>query len=174
MKKLSFFTVFILLIMSSCKNPQENATSKDEAITVHDEQKYESFGNKMNDEASISALEMEDAFKIMKPGDTVQVVFTSKVDEVCKSKGCWMSLALPNSEEKVMVKFEDYGFFVPKDIEEKEVVVQGKAFVSEVSVEEQQHYAKDGGKSEEEIAAITQPKRTLSFIADGVLVAEDK
>ena len=69
-----------------------------------------------------------------------------------------------------MVKFKDYGFFVPKDIEEKEVVIHGKAFVAEVSVEEQRHYAEDNGKSEAEIAEITLPKRTLSFLADGVLI----
>lgn len=80
-----------------------------------------------------------------------------------------MILDLPQ-EEDVMVKFKDYGFFVPKDIEEKEVVVSGKAYITEVSVEEQQHYAEDEGKTEKEIAAITQPERTLSFLADGVQI----
>jgi hypothetical protein len=82
-----------------------------------------------------------------------------------------MKLDLPG-EEDVMVKFKDYGFFVPKDIYQKEVVVHGEAYVTEVSVEEQQHYAKDSGKTEEEIAAIDQPKRTLSFEANGVLIKE--
>jgi len=85
------------------------------------------------------------------------------------TKGCWMELDLPG-EEDIMVKFKDYGFFVPKDIAHKEVVVLGKAFVTKVSLEEQQHYAEDSGKIEEEIAAIYQPKRTLSFEANGVLI----
>ena len=114
---------------------------------------------------------MEERFKNLKPGDTIEVSFKTKVNSVCKNKGCWMTLDLPQ-EEDVMVKFKDYGFFVPKDIEEKEVVVNGKAYVTEVSVDEQRHYAEDKGQSADEIAAITQPKRTLSFLADGVLIKE--
>jgi hypothetical protein len=72
-----------------------------------------------------------------------------------------------------MVKFKDYGFFMPKNIAGKEVIVNGKAFVSEVSVEEQRHYAEDAGKSEDEIAAITEVKRTYTFEADGVLLKEE-
>ena len=84
-----------------------------------------------------------------------------------------MTLDLPQ-EEDVMVKFKDYGFFVPKDIDNKEVVVKGKAYVTEVSVEEQRHYAEDNGKTEDEVAAITKPKRTLSFLAEGVRIKKSK
>jgi hypothetical protein len=72
-------------------------------------------------------------------------------------------------EKEVMVKFKDYGFFVPTDAT-GEVIVNGKAFVKETSVDELQHYAEDAGKSPEEIAKITEPKKTLSFLADGVLL----
>ena len=61
---------------------------------------------------------------------------------------------------------------MPKNIADKEVIVNGKAFVSEVSIEEQRHYAEDAGKSDEEIPAITQIKKTLSLEADGVLLIE--
>ncbi len=92
-----------------------------------------------------------------------------KVTEVCQEKGCWMKLEKSNGE-KVMVKFKDYGFFMPKDIVGKEVVLDGEALVKEVSVKQLQHYAKDAGKSEEEIKKITQSKKELQFIAKGVLV----
>jgi hypothetical protein len=72
----------------------------------------------------------------------------------------------------VMVKFKDYGFFMPKNIAGEEVIVEGVAFVEEVSVDEQRHYAEDAGKSPDEIAEITEPKRTLSFISSGVLIPE--
>ena len=62
---------------------------------------------------------------------------------------------------------------MPKNIADKDVIVNGKAYVTEVSVDEQRHYAEDAGKTEEEIAAITEPKRTLSFEADGVLLIEE-
>ena len=73
---------------------------------------------------------------------------------------------------EAMVKFKDYGFFMPKNIADKEVIVNGKAFVSEVSIEEQRHYAEDAGKSEDEIAKIIEVKKTLSLEADGVLLIE--
>ena len=61
---------------------------------------------------------------------------------------------------------------MPKNIADKEVIVQGKAFIAEVSIEEQRHYAEDAGKSEEEIAVIIQVEKTLSFEADGVLLIQ--
>lgn len=51
-----------------------------------------------------------------------------------------------------------------------EVILNGKAFVREISVKQLQHYAKDAGKTEEEIAKITTPKIVYSFLADGVLL----
>jgi hypothetical protein len=71
-----------------------------------------------------------------------------------------------------MVKFKDYGFFVPRDIAGREVVVNGIAFVGEMSIEDQQHYAKDAGKTAEEIAAIGSIRKAYGFEADGVLIAQ--
>ena len=72
--------------------------------------------------------------------------------------------------EKIMVKFKDYGFFMPKNIVGKEVVLDGEATVKEVSVKQQKHYAEDAGKSKEEIEKIKEPKKELQFMAKGVLV----
>ena len=41
-----------------------------------------------------------------------------------------------------------------------------------MSVDEQRHYAEDKGATKEEIEVITEPKRTFSFLADGVLLVE--
>ncbi len=68
------------------------------------------------------------------------------------------------------VRFKDYGFFVPSDIMGKEVVFEGKAFRDTTSVADLKHYAEDAGKSKEEIDAITEPKVTIAFVADGVKV----
>ena len=72
-------------------------------------------------------------------------------------------------ENQVMVKFKDYGFFMPLDAK-GEVVVNGKAFITETPVDELRHYAEDAGKSKEEIEAITEPKLEYRFEADGVLL----
>ncbi len=77
-------------------------------------------------------------------------------------------------EDEAMVRFKDYGFFMPKDISGKEIIAEGKAYVEEMSVEDQRHYAEDGGATPEEIAAITEPKRTLAFEAHGVLIPEEE
>ena len=111
-------------------------------------------------------------FSTMEKNDTINVTFKANVNSVCKSKGCWMTLDL-NDDETAMVKFKDYGFFVPKDIDGESVIVHGKAFVKEVSVDEQRHYAEDAGDDKETIEAITTPKRTYSILADGVLVREE-
>jgi hypothetical protein len=94
---------------------------------------------------------------------------TAKVLEVCQEKGCWMKVEKPGGET-LMVKFKDYGFFMPKDIVGKEVVLDGTASVKETSVKQLQHYAKDAGKSKEEIQKIKKPKKDVQFLASGVLV----
>lgn len=96
---------------------------------------------------------------------------TGTVVSVCQNKGCWMKLDAGNGQT-MMVTFKDYGFFVPKDITGQTVVIEGVAEMKTVSVEEQQHYAKDAGKTQAEIDAITQPKTELSFVADGVVLVK--
>jgi hypothetical protein len=72
--------------------------------------------------------------------------------------------------QTMRVSFKDYGFFVPKDIAGKTVVIDGEAKMKTTSVAELQHYAEDAGKSKAEIAKITEPKHELTFVADGVIV----
>lgn len=170
MKTLYLVAFISALLLFSCKKGgNEIETPKEEP-----EFAFNSFGEKISSEDFISSEEMEERFKDLNPGDTLQLSFKGTVNSVCKNKGCWMQVDLPEGEEDVMVKFKDYGFFVPKDIDQKQVVVNGKAYITEVSIEEQRHYAQDNGETPEEIAAIVEPKRTFSFLADGVLVAKDK
>lgn len=107
----------------------------------------------------------------MDEGDSLSLKVTARVDEVCQMKGCWMRLNLEDGRQ-VMVRFKDYGFFMPKDIAGKEVIVNGRAFIKETSVDEQRHYAEDAGKSENDIAAITKAKKSFAFEADGVLLKQ--
>ncbi|HLA56532.1 MAG TPA: DUF4920 domain-containing protein [Flavobacterium sp.] len=132
---------------------------------------YASFGSSITPAKALTAAEMLNKYKSLKKGDTIAVKFASKVTDVCKKKGCWMSMALSNDKES-FVRFKDYGFFVPLNADNSEAVVSGKAYIDVVSVGELQHYAKDGGKSQEEINKITEPKITYAFQADGVLLKE--
>ena len=130
---------------------------------------YHSVGDDFNPENVLSEAQMTRHFNGMKQGDTLTVSFVADVKSVCKNKGCWMKLGLGEDSE-VMVKFKDYAFFVPMDIDGSRVIVNGRAYVTEVSVEEQRHLAEDEGKTSEEVAAIVNPKRTWSFMADGVKI----
>ena len=89
----------------------------------------------------------------------------------CPMKGCWMKISVEN--DTVLVRFKDYGFFVPKNgIVGKRTIINGNISVDTLSVAQLQHYAEDAGKSKEEIDLITEPKITISFLADGVLIKE--
>lgn len=101
--------------------------------------------------------------------ESVNLQTIGTVKEVCQAKGCWIKVDAGNGQE-MMVKFKDYGFFLPKDIAGKQVILQGKAFQKTIPVAQLQHYAEDAGKSKEEIAKITQPQTALQFEADGVII----
>lgn len=167
MKKLVIAAAFAVVLMS-CQDKKENEVSE---VAVQNESPYAVFGDSIASEGALSSAEMMEKFESLKEGDTVDVKFKSSINNVCKKKGCWMTLDLTNDKE-TFVKFKDYAFFVPKNAEEKEVIVNGKAFVSIESVEDLQHYAKDAGKSQEAIDSIQEPKVTYSFLADGVLIAK--
>ena len=167
MKKL-ILLVAVCFATLSCKNEAKTAENAAEEATK--EIAYASFGKEINDADALDSKRMMEHYKTMKAGDTINSKIRGKIQEVCSAKGCWMTLDM-DGENEVMVKFKDYGFFMPLNAE-GEVVINGKAFVSETSVDELRHYAEDAGKSEEEIAAITEPKRTYSFEADGVLLKQ--
>lgn len=132
---------------------------------------YASFGDKIIADKALTEADMLKKYKGLKAGDTINIKFKSKINDVCQKKGCWMSMQLPGKKES-FVKFKDYAFFVPLNAAGQEAIVSGKAFVSEISVSQLKHYAKDGGKSEAEIAKITEPEVKYGFLADGVLISK--
>jgi hypothetical protein len=167
MKNLINFCVIALFAFASCKTgslEKETAKKEQQEIVA-----FDSFGDKITNEAAMTSGEMLAKFNTLKVGDTINVKFASNIKEVCTKKGCWMKLPL-NDTEETMVTFKDYGFFMPLDAKDTEVIVAGKAFVQETSVAELQHYAEDAGKTKEEIAQITVPKKEFAFEANGVLM----
>ena len=157
-----------LVLLVGCKNKHKSSEVSENAQS---ERNFASFGKLIDYKGAIGSEVMLDQFQSLREADTLETKFSATVTDVCKSKGCWMKLNLKNGEE-VMVKFKDYGFFVPMDIEGREVVVNGIAFVDNMSVEDQRHYAKDAGESPEDIKQIKLPKKTFEFEADGVLIGQ--
>jgi len=129
-------------------------------------QAQEKFGKKINEKSAIEVSQLP-----VKMGDkeSMNTKVTGTVESVCQAKGCWMKLKMDNGET-MRVTFKDYGFFVPKDIAGKTVVVEGLAQKKTTPVSELRHYAEDAGKSKAEIAQITDPKDELAFVANGVIV----
>ena len=171
--KTKLIILVIALISLSCKEQTEVKNADVEVAVTSDKAQinqvdYTTYGDVITADNLIALATVKEQYKNMKSGDTVAVKFQAPIDAVCKSKGCWMRLDL-GEEEEVFVKFKDYAFFVPTDAA-GEAIVQGKAFVEETSVEEQQHLAEDGGMSADDIAAITEPKRELKLMAEGVLM----
>ena len=167
MKSITLVVICILML-NSCKNKTEKASENSVKIKKTE---YKSIGKAIITNDAIAATSMLAHYKTIQVGDSINSKIIAEVNEVCQAKGCWMRLNL-DDENEVMVKFKDYGFFVPKDIKGKNVIINGKAFVKEVSVDEQRHYAEDAGKSEEEIMAITEPEVSYKFVADGVWMNE--
>ncbi|WP_224490851.1 DUF4920 domain-containing protein [Robertkochia flava] len=166
------FNVCVLLAwlcLTACKseNKQDQPDTKKPAVAaaIQDQE----FGKGINADKISSAADMAGMYEGMMEPDTLSVAFEAKVVEVCQMKGCWMKLDLGN-DQTAMVRFKDYGFFVPKDLAGKSVVVEGNAFVDLMSVEDQKHYAEDAGSTVEDIEAIKAPKKTYTFIASGVAV----
>jgi len=164
----NYLTLLLIgLLLFSCKNEDKKETETE----TKQEVSYASFGKEIVADDAVTASSMAKHYKTMKAGDSINSKMVGKVNEVCQAKGCWMKVDLEDGNQ-VMVKFKDYGFFMPKNIAGEQVILNGKAFVSEVPVEELRHYAEDAGKSAEEIAAITESKKTYSFEADGVLLIQ--
>ncbi|UBM59367.1 DUF4920 domain-containing protein [Marinilongibacter aquaticus] len=149
MKKIVFTS--LLAIFSICASQAQKS--------------YKSFGE------SFSPSEIVPA-KILTSTEKASVEVKGTVEAVCPVKGCWMKLKLDNGQT-MRVTFKDYGFFVPKDMPSgTSVIIKGKPEIQVTSVKELKHYAQDAGKSKSEIAAINRPLEELTFVADGVLVAQ--
>ena len=165
---MKIFIPLIVLIVSliSCKQKAQPA----QAPIQVDSTVYQVYGAALDAQSVLSINALADSFSTMKKTDTLFAKVQGRIKEVCSKKGCWMTLDL-GGEKDLMVRFKDYGFFMPLDAK-GEVIINGYATISETSVEELRHYAEDAGASEQEIEAIVEPELTYSFEADGVLLAE--
>ncbi len=117
-----------------------------------------------------NAIGTADLLKSLTIADSVAATVKCEIITSCTKKGCWMTVKLPDGGD-MMVRFLDYGFFVPTEgLEGKQCVMKGWATKETVDVATLRHYAEDAGKSKEEIAKITEPETNLMFLAEGVQI----
>lgn len=126
------------------------------------------YGAVLDDKNVVPSSEL---LAMLKEKDTIQVKVKAKVQEVCSKKGCWLTFNV-NSTEEAFVKMRDYAFFVPLDLIGKTVILEGKAYQKITSIAELKHYASDAKKSQKEVDAITEDKKEIRFMANGILVVE--
>lgn len=130
---------------------------------------YSSFGVEISDQPTHSYNSIYD---LAQNGEVNNIILEGEITQTCAKKGCWMDVKV-SEQDTLMVRFKDYGFFVPKEgVEGLRTVVKGKAKMDTISVEMLRHYAEDAGDSEEEILNIMEPKYVLEFIAEGVLIKQ--
>ena len=130
---------------------------------------YTSFGVEISDQPTHS---FNTIYDLAQNGEVNNIVLEGEITQTCAKKGCWMDVKV-SEQDTLMVRFKDYGFFVPKEgVEGLRTVVKGKAKMDTISVEMLRHYAEDAGDSEEEILKIMEPKYVLEFIAEGVLIEQ--
>ena len=158
MKKILFLAAFLFsLILANAQPPNVPANSG--AI----------FGEKITEENAITTGQLANMIKLnQRQNKATEVKVKGVVNSVCEEMGCW--LTIKSADGNMMIKMKDHSFFVPLAITGKEVVVDGVAEEKITSVEQLKHYAKDAGKTEEEIAKITEPKKEIIIEAKGVLV----
>ena len=111
-----------------------------------------------------------DVFNKIQSGPVENVTLKGEIINTCPKKGCWMDVKVSETDT-IIVRFKDYGFFVPKEgAEGKQTIIKGEAKLDTLSVELLRHYAEDAGKPPEEILEITEPEFKMQFTASGVLI----
>jgi len=162
MKHLLFLAALPLFWSCAHSDSSTATTEEDTPDVIH-------FGEEITPDEAVSYEQLLD---MMKEASEVTLKVRGRVQTVCQTKGCWMTIGSDNPAvtELMFVQFEDYGFFMPKDLAGAEVVMAGKAYRETTTVEELRHYAEDEGKSAAEIAAITEPEEEIKFMATGVVI----
>lgn len=164
MKTLFLSLTFISLFFATSVSAQDFFISDDQDFAKPDDNGF--YGEAFDTEAD--AMSWKQIDKNIRKHDGSEGNIRGTVAEICQAKGCWLSLE--SDGQTYMVKFKDYGFFLPRDISGKDVILHGTAYLEVTTVDELRHYAEDAGKSADEIAAITEPKEELKFMADGAVV----
>lgn len=154
----ALYSLIILLFITAVVNAQAPNVPADKGTN---------FGAKTTPE---NAITVEQLVAIMKSreGKKTEVKLKGTVTSVCEAMGCWIKIK--STDGDMMVKMKDHSFFVPLALNGKEVVIAGVAESKETSVEELKDYAKDAGKSQQEIDAIKAPKTELTITAKGLVV----
>lgn len=165
MKKIAFFLVS-LAVLSACNNTTIQEEDKIETENTEITVDYQYYGDTISVDGAVEASTL---YAMLEGKDSVIVKVKGVVNESCKKKGCWMKMDIGEGKE-MRVSFRDYGFFVPTNLGGETATIEGVAKITTTSVDDLRHFAEDGGQTAEEIAAITEPEVSISYVANGVVI----
>jgi hypothetical protein len=120
------------------------------------------FGAKFTDAKQVALADVladVDKFK----DSAVKVEGTIK--DVCQQKGCW--LVVTDGTRSMRVTFKDYGFFVPKDVKDRKVVLEGLVSRKTLTEGAAQHYASESTEKVDP-STIQGPQQVIAMVATGV------
>ncbi|WP_230467704.1 DUF4920 domain-containing protein [Lujinxingia vulgaris] len=105
------------------------------------------------------------------PEGTIRV--SANIEQVCKKKGCWFTLKTDQVEEPVRVRMKDYGFFVSRNSDGAEVIVEGTLTATVISEEMAQHYAEDQAEATgEPVEKVEGEQKNYEFTATGLQITQ--
>lgn len=106
---------------------------------THSDTVSETFGAPMDELPAVVLL--SDVLQAPETYSDHAVTVNAKVAKVCQKKGCFFIAQQGN--HSVRVAFKDYGFFVPTNIDGRQVTLVGQVVVRDVSPKQAEHFTKD-------------------------------
>jgi|SRR5688500_5494068 hypothetical protein len=111
------------------------------------------------------AVPLDVAVKQLGEQSEATVLVESRVDKVCKAKGCW--IGLKSAAGDIHVTFENQAFFVPFTLVGQTVLAQGRLTKIEMTLEETRQHIKDSGGDP---STVRQPGVRYELVASGLEV----
>ncbi len=165
-----------IFLMAACGGQDQSSDGNDKGSEGGEKEKKENSeltlrGEEFDTKGAMAAEKLPEK---MEGEDSLQVKLKGDVKKVCQKKGCWLELDMGSDHPRMMVRFKDYSFFVPKDASGSKATIKGWAYRDTLSVKQLRHYAKDKGKDQAAIDSIQEPQARLAFKASGVVLQEGK
>lgn len=100
------------------------------------------------------------------------VKVSAQIHQVCQKKGCWFTLTTDAVEIPVRVRMKDYGFFVSRNSDGAQAIVEGTLARTTISQEMAQHYADDlAATSGEEAEKVEGDQDSFEFTATAITIS---
>jgi hypothetical protein len=160
---ISLFVLILasFFIISGCNNTQQPAEN---SVEQADNDGF--YGEKFDSSIAIPSEELSSSFV---DENKVELTVSGKIAASCAHSGCWMDIDL-GDDQLMNVTFKDGDFTIPLDASGSMTAIHGIAYRELVPAERLRAYARDEGKSEEEINAITEDRWEYTFVASGVTI----